>query len=368
MLSVDLLLPLPGVLHSSKADHMDLPARSPSPAGRLRPITSSNSPHPTDVKWVSSLLSPGRLTEQQLQERMVSAVAYTKGLLEDGDTLVLISYPGGGVLYDSSGFHFTSKDPRVNSAKLLDTGSPNFKKLLGDWKQHRVRRAKGMLAGLPSGVRFVLDLTPPYEGDEAIELLSELSCTPGIRNWYKAQQRLGIHPLMAGGDDEVTKPYDSKEPNSSLEDLDATVASTEYNTSNVERHAGLVTDSSVRASMAANLAPPPEDPARPTLARPAPFDDSCFDYAMKQSRVFINQGAIEHNQFDPTAKQRYLKEKEVLEYCPIRHRAGIVRLLQVIEGKDPRLDSAPKVWTLFVLAKHFNCTNVVVSCIFSFFI
>lgn len=53
--------------------------------------------------------------------------------------------------------------------------------------------------------------------------------------------------------------------------------------------------------------------------------------------------------------------KEALEYSPIRHRTGIERLLQAIEGKNPRLDSAPKVWTLVVLADHFGCAKVVVS-------
>lgn len=38
----------------------------------------------------------------------------------------------------------------------------------------------------------------------------------------------------------------------------------------------------------------------------------------------------------------------VLDYCPIWHRAGIERLLQVIEKKEPRLDSATKIWTLVV--------------------
>lgn len=51
---------------------------------------------------------------------------------------------------------------------------------------------------------------------------------------------------------------------------------------------------------------------------------------------------------------------DVPEYCPIRHRAGIVRLLQVIEGKNPRLDFAPKVWTLFSIAHYFDCTSIIV--------
>jgi hypothetical protein len=54
-------------------------------------------------------------------------------------------------------------------------------------------------------------------------------------------------------------------------------------------------------------------------------------------------------------------EDEIPEYCPIRHRAGIERLLRIIEGRDPRLDSAPKILTLAVLGKYFDCTHVVVS-------
>lgn len=50
-----------------------------------------------------------------------------------------------------------------------------------------------------------------------------------------------------------------------------------------------------------------------------------------------------------------------LDYDPIRHRTGIERLLQIIEGKEPRLDSAPKIWTLTVLAEYFDCRSTVVS-------
>ena len=50
-------------------------------------------------------------------------------------------------------------------------------------------------------------------------------------------------------------------------------------------------------------------------------------------------------------------QPRILEYCPIRHRAGIERLLQVIEGREPRLDSATKVWTLAVLGRYFDCTE-----------
>ena len=43
-----------------------------------------------------------------------------------------------------------------------------------------------------------------------------------------------------------------------------------------------------------------------------------------------------------------------LEYTPVRHRSAIERVLSALQGLDPKLDSAPKVWTTFAVAKYFN--------------
>ena len=42
------------------------------------------------------------------------------------------------------------------------------------------------------------------------------------------------------------------------------------------------------------------------------------------------------------------------EYSPVRHRAAIERVLAAAQGADPKLDSAPKVWTTFAVAKHLD--------------
>ena len=46
-----------------------------------------------------------------------------------------------------------------------------------------------------------------------------------------------------------------------------------------------------------------------------------------------------------------------LEYSPVRHRSAIERVLSALQGKDPLLDSAPKVWTTFAVAKNFDITH-----------
>lgn len=46
-----------------------------------------------------------------------------------------------------------------------------------------------------------------------------------------------------------------------------------------------------------------------------------------------------------------------LEYSPVRHRFAIERVLNAMQGIDPQLDSAPKVWTTFAVAKYFSITH-----------
>lgn len=43
-----------------------------------------------------------------------------------------------------------------------------------------------------------------------------------------------------------------------------------------------------------------------------------------------------------------------LEYSPVRHRSAIERVLSALQGSDPILDSATKVWTAFAVAKNFE--------------
>lgn len=43
-----------------------------------------------------------------------------------------------------------------------------------------------------------------------------------------------------------------------------------------------------------------------------------------------------------------------LEYSPVRHRSAIERVLTALQGTDPMLDSATKVWTTFAVAKNFD--------------
>jgi hypothetical protein len=277
-----------------------------------------------------------KLTKEELAKRDREAVAYSKALLVEGDTLVYISYPGDSKCFDSTGFEISPSPHRVHSKRLLDTGSKIFEKLLGPTNQHRTIRRKKLFGNLPYGVKYVLDLTPPDEGDEAVELTSELSCSLGVRLWYKSADLCGVSNNLVGGEDEVLDPR------------------------NIASYSAPSTIKIANQNAPSPVAPP--DNSASTFT-PLPSGSTWKDLEEKrQDREIETAVALSLEELAKSRpKKPAIDPSKVPEYCPVRHRAGIARLLKAIEGRDPRLDSAPKVWTLFVLAKYFDCTSVVVG-------
>ncbi|KAI0541066.1 hypothetical protein GGR58DRAFT_54353 [Xylaria digitata] len=58
----------------------------------------------------------------------------------------------------------------------------------------------------------------------------------------------------------------------------------------------------------------------------------------------------------------------ILDYCPIRHRVAILRLLETIRRGDLCLNSAPRTATMAVVAKHFDCVKVVKHHVLNWFL
>jgi hypothetical protein len=275
-----------------------------------------------------------RLELSALSKRDSQAVAYTTSLLAEGDTLVFIKYPGGKPVYHSTGFKL-NQTHIVHSEKLLATGSLYFQRaLLDPQQQRRVKKRLRLFDGLPTGVKYVLDLTPPEEGDEAVNLTTELSCSRGIRFWYTSEIRCGISSRLVGGKDETTDP-----------------------------ESGAVTG---------RVTPPeaPKSPRIPIRKSPRAFAVSSVMGGENSSEAMqrvLDQTRNEKSEgFDLGNATKYdnLLGERTMDYCPIRHRVGIERLLQIIEGKEPYLDSAVKVWTLASLAKFFQCPSNVVGSLF----
>ena len=90
--------------------------------------------------------------------------------------------------------------------------------------------------------------------------------------------------------------------------------------------------------------PPLESRGRPAEHQKSP--------KKKSGRLHMNSGSS-----DGTSSGTTSSNALPLEYSPIRHRSAIERVLSALQGRDPILDSAPKVWTTFAVAKNLEITH-----------
>lgn len=248
--------------------------------------------------------SPHVGPEQDADRHLMHTVEFD---LVDGDTMVLVDLPSmpkdARKQADCDNIAYRSRSFRVHSDKLLATGSANFARMLGPQSQSRTRRRRKMLSGLPQGVHYVLDLTPPSEGDELVFQMTELSLTPAIGAWWTSHSFHGVDHRLVTGHDDVCTCRRQKDGHQESRDMDSTTRSQ-------------------------TIPPTPEQLMQMKTDR---------DDAIYQSPPF----------------------RRIPDYCPIRHRNAIVRLMMLIQGRHVSFDSASRVWTLVALANIMDCTSVV---------
>ncbi|KAL7937904.1 hypothetical protein V8C35DRAFT_290245 [Trichoderma chlorosporum] len=247
--------------------------------------------------------------------------------LSEGDTLVFIDFPDPSRHQsrktDCYGMPYSSQQFRMHSEKLRATGSAKFAEMLSPTYQFRIQRRRKLAKNLPEGIKYVLDFTPPSEGDELVFQMTQLSLTPGIIKWWAAS---GLHKvskwLVSGHDDVCT----------------------------------------------CGQPPIPGWGAPKEWVAEQKQDGDKNQGAPKSKPNIINGEAIvAPSPQDLLAKQFHginrsyetPKYRDIPDYCPIRHCNNIIRLMMMIEGHEVMLDSANRVWTLVALAKIFDCTSVV---------
>jgi hypothetical protein len=229
-------------------------------------------------------------------------------LLHGADTLVLI---------DPSPETVQAKLPRlstvphrVHSEKLLGTGSAYFKRLFDQKIQTRVKKRRGLTGKLPDGIQYVLDLTPPMLDEDALVLVTQLSCPMSIRTWALQQSTWNL-PLSCVGGKEDMEPSNVRLPTTSPE----TAADTYI----------------------------------------GPDEVSGND---QSDCSFCSQGAVPPEQQPEIEEQQRLP----LEYSASRHREGVEHILHVLEGLSPNLYTPCKLWTFFALAQIFDVASVPAIC------
>lgn len=249
--------------------------------------------------------------------------------LVHGDTLVFVDLPNiprdPRKQADCDNIAYRSHSFRVHSGRLLATGSAKFAQMLRQPSQSRIQLRRKMVNRLPQGVHYVLDLTPPSEGDELVFQVTELSLTPGIMAWWRSHRFHGVDPSLVTGHDDVCTCR--RQAPGSL-DTDGDEGLGDINKSSPKATSKRSGETNKRSGETKPVPPTPEQ--------------------LMQMKSEGDNGLYEPPPF-----------RRIPDYCPIRHRNAIVRLMMLIEGRDVLLDSASRVWTLVALAKMFDCTSVV---------
>lgn len=287
----------------------------------------------------------------------------------DADTLVYIGAPPQQFdqtdeAYARIASHFVNFH-KIHSKNVLCLGSAKLEELLGPSSQFRIERRlrnQGILPdGRPHGIKYLLDLRPPSEDDDAIFLITELSCSSGILTWFEAQKRYDIPRIMVCGQDDS-----SLLPNHSNNAIRARKQSKALKKSSDASQPSRAEPSTLQPLV--NVGPSHSKESKPSRignwegvfpAAPA-IPDEVVDYeddVHATANIGNNQ---EPSEPSPDAATNGASREQLdiqPEYSQLRHWSAIERLLHAIEGNDPMLDSAPKLWTYFAVANYFGCAS-----------
>ena len=222
-----------------------------------------------------------------------------------GDTLIYIDPPQRQPEQDEYEYELYIKRytvPMLMKKHTLTRYSPGLAKLFGPTEQYRFLRRRKLANRLPGNVKYVIDLTPPSEGEDAVFLTTELCCSEGVRLWYQSNQIWSVSKTLVEG---------------------------------TEEHSSV---------------------------SPKPVSSPLLQISYPAQRQRISK-LIEWKELGglkvPVGSDTEATSSTTmpLEYSPVRHRYAIERVLSALQGKDPILDSATKVWTTFAVAKNLEITH-----------
>jgi hypothetical protein len=250
----------------------------------------------------------------------------------DGDVLAVVRFDrdleSGRAC---GGKKWSTLQVRMASEKLKALGSTKINDMFEPRRQQRIRR-RLRFALLPPGVEYVLDFTPPNEGPELADLTAALWLPKMVKLWFLAGLYIPEQILESSWLEYYRRPMGDKAAGAILT---------------------LGHDDACRYEACKSIQPAGSVVfhAKSSLG----LDD------IKQWRVDPTvPGIFDEDPFGSSTRY-ILPSRKIDDYCRIRHRVAIVRVLRAINGEDLLLNSAPRMWTVAQVAIHLEVPQVVVS-------
>ncbi|KAL2023063.1 hypothetical protein VTK56DRAFT_3973 [Thermocarpiscus australiensis] len=228
-----------------------------------------------------------------------------------GSVLAIVRFADDDSARSCDGKRWRDVRIRMSYERLMSLGSSKIRDMFSPRAQARFRRQPG-LEPLPHGIEYVLDFTPPAEGPELADLTAALWLPKMVKLWFLAGHYVPDSVLARGSDGLQRRPL-------------------------AEKTVGAIL----------------------TLGH----DDVCKYHSCltDMSQWQINDkvpGIIDECTDFPSHIPAFRK---VEDYCPIRHRVAIVRVLRAINGESPLLNSAVRMWTVAQVAICLEVPQVVVD-------
>ncbi|KAK4126222.1 hypothetical protein N657DRAFT_679194 [Parathielavia appendiculata] len=242
----------------------------------------------------------------------IAAIRNTAEVDSQGTVLAVVTFPkDNGLSCACDGKPWQDVRLRMSYEKLANLVSKKIQDMFSPRAQKRFRRRLGLEHQLPPGVEYVLDFTPPSEGPELADLTAALWLPRAVKLWFLAGHYIPSAVLEAGTG-LPTRPLADKAVGAML----------------VLGHDDICQGSACLSDYTA-WQPKPENP-----------------------------GVVEEPPCGPSHIPTWRK---VEDYCPIRHRVAIVRILRAINGEGLLLNSAVRMWTVAQVAISLEIPQVVVD-------
>ncbi|KAM7206853.1 hypothetical protein V8F20_002559 [Naviculisporaceae sp. PSN 640] len=303
--------------HSSSAGALeatssDLPGEAFQQDGDDNDTNAATSVRPpTPPRGLPSFITSSKVTQQAINNHLAEIGALQTRVDEPGNTvLAIVKFPSDTDAGRAcNGEQWRDMHLLMNYDKLKSLGSSRIDAMFSDRAQARIRRALG-LTTLPPGVDYVLDFTPPSEGAELADLTAGLWLPRMVKLWFLAGHFI---------------------PDPVLTDVPPSYA---------PRGNRALADKAVGACLALGH----DDLCRNVCCL---LDHASWEISKTTPGIFETDDIPKFRQID--------------DYCPVRHRVSVMRVLRAINGHDLLLNSATRMWTVAQTAIHLEIPQIVLD-------